>query len=132
MEDIGDISYLYRSGCWSDIWKLKAPPKVKNLIWRICRGCLPTRDRLLDRGVNCTSMCAMCEGTYEDAIHVLFYCPKAINVWQISQLQNDVTVAMRNNNTVAKIVFHLIQNLPQPMLEKFVTIVWSIWKTRNM
>ena len=128
MEEIGDISYLHRSGCWSDIWKLKAPPKVKNLIWRIWRGCLPTRDRLLDRGVNCTSMCSMCEGNYEDAIHVLFDCPKARNVWRVSQLQNDVTVAMRNNNTVAEIVFHLIQNLPQIKLENFVTIVWSIWR----
>jgi len=44
-------------------------------------------------------MCSLCEGNYEDAIHVLFDCPKARNVWRVSQLQNDVTAAMRNNNT---------------------------------
>jgi len=76
-------------GCWSDIWKLKAPLKVKNLIWRICRECLPTRDRLLDRGVNCTSMWALCQGNYEDAIHVMFDHPKARNVWRVSQLHNN-------------------------------------------
>jgi len=54
-QEIGDNTYLHRLGFWTGIWKLKAPPKVKNLIWRICRGCLPTRARLLDRGVNCTS-----------------------------------------------------------------------------
>ena len=106
--------------------------KKKKYIIRICRRCLPTRVRLLDRGVNCTSSCALCEGNYKDAIHVLFDCPKAGNMWRVSHLQNDVTAAMRNNNTVAEIVFHLIQNLPQLKLENFVTIVWSIWKSRNI
>ncbi|GAU35387.1 hypothetical protein TSUD_160380 [Trifolium subterraneum] len=31
---------------WNCLWKVHAPPKAKNLLWRICRGCLPTRDHL--------------------------------------------------------------------------------------
>jgi len=37
-----DVSHLRRRGNWSGIWRLKVPPKVKNLVWRMCRGCLPT------------------------------------------------------------------------------------------
>jgi hypothetical protein len=77
MENIADNSHLHRSGDWANIWKLKVPPKVKNLLWRICRECLPTRARLLDKGVNCTSLCVMCEESYEDVSHVLFDCPRA-------------------------------------------------------
>ncbi|CAJ2650780.1 unnamed protein product [Trifolium pratense] len=31
---------------WKWIWKTHTPPKAKHLIWRICKGCLPTRIQL--------------------------------------------------------------------------------------
>ncbi|KEH19096.1 hypothetical protein MTR_8g037330 [Medicago truncatula] len=74
MEEIADNSHLHLPGNWYGIWRFKVPPKVKNLIWIVCRGCLPTRARLLDREVNC------------------------------SQVQ----------------------------VEQFVTILWSLWKSRNI
>jgi len=49
VEELVDSSHLRCAGYWSSIWKLKVPPKVKNLVWRMCRGCLPTRVRLLDK-----------------------------------------------------------------------------------
>ncbi|XP_058775495.1 uncharacterized protein LOC131649754 [Vicia villosa] len=30
-------------GDWCSLWNIKAPPRVKHLIWRICRDVLPTR-----------------------------------------------------------------------------------------
>jgi hypothetical protein len=132
MEEIGDNSYLHRPGFWNEIWKLKAPPKVKNLIWRICRGCLPTRAKLLDKRVNCTSMCSMCDGNYEDDLHVMFDCQRARSVWRDSHLSNDIYAAMQTNNTAADIVFALLQNLPHTKIQLFVTVVWSLWKSRNI
>lgn len=44
-----DLSHLHLPGYWSGIWKLKSSQKIKNLIWRMCRGCLPTCVRLLDK-----------------------------------------------------------------------------------
>jgi len=75
-----DSSYLWRPGYWSGIWNLKVPPKVKNLLWRMCRGCLPTRVRLLDKGVVCPTNCASCDSTHEDLLHVFFDCLFAIQV----------------------------------------------------
>lgn len=132
MEEIGDNSYLHRLGFWNGIWKLKAPPKVKNLIWRICRGCLPTCAKLLDKRVNCTSVCSMCDGNYEDDLHVLFDCQRARSVWRDSHLSNDIYVAMQTNNTSADIVFALLQNLPHTKIQLFVTLVWSLWKSWNI
>ncbi|XP_024642261.2 uncharacterized protein [Medicago truncatula] len=40
-EEVINNDHLCRPGYWSGIWKLKGPPKVKSLIWRICRDCFP-------------------------------------------------------------------------------------------
>lgn len=42
IDELVDSSHLRRPGFWTGIWKLKVPPKVKNLVWRMCRGFLPT------------------------------------------------------------------------------------------
>jgi len=131
-ENIADNSHLYRVGNWGNIWKLKVPSKVKNLIWRICRGCLTTRARLLDKGVNCTSLCAMCDESYEDTSHVFFDCPRARNVWQHSLLSSKVVSVMQNSNTAAEIIFTLLHELPSGQAEQFATLLWSVWKTCNL
>jgi len=61
IEDIINNEHLQKPRYWSGIWRLKVPPKVKNLVWRICRDCFPTRVKLRSRGVNCPSTCVRCE-----------------------------------------------------------------------
>jgi hypothetical protein len=87
---------------------------------------------LLDKGVNCPSTCAMCEENYEDASHVLFDCPKARNVWLICSLVDKVNSVMRSNNTVAEIIFALLQELTKEKAEQFAVNLWSLWKSRNL
>jgi hypothetical protein len=43
VEELIDVSHLRHPANWQNIWCLKVPPKVKNLLWRMRRGCLPTR-----------------------------------------------------------------------------------------
>jgi hypothetical protein len=38
---------------WLRLWKIQAPPKTKHLLWRICRGCLPSRVRLQEKHIHC-------------------------------------------------------------------------------
>lgn len=42
VKELVDTSFLRRPGYWSSIWKLKVLSKIKNFIWYMCRGCLPT------------------------------------------------------------------------------------------
>ncbi|GAU48220.1 hypothetical protein TSUD_371200 [Trifolium subterraneum] len=53
-------------GNWNGIWKAQAPHKARHLLWRLCRGCLPTRSRLLERRVECTLNCPVCDEEIED------------------------------------------------------------------
>jgi hypothetical protein len=34
------------AGNWRSIWQIRAPPKAKHILWRICRDCLPTQTQL--------------------------------------------------------------------------------------
>ncbi|XP_058742557.1 uncharacterized protein LOC131615059 [Vicia villosa] len=40
---------------WGSIWNIKAPPRVEYPLWRICRDCIPTRERLRQHVVMCPS-----------------------------------------------------------------------------
>jgi hypothetical protein len=58
-------SYMVE-GEWSSLWRICAPPKTKHLLWRICRGYLPTPSRLKERYVSCPSECPLCLNNEED------------------------------------------------------------------
>ncbi|XP_058767513.1 uncharacterized protein LOC131641227 [Vicia villosa] len=55
INDAIDTSHLRIKESWNLLWNIKAPPRVKNFMWRLCRDCVPTRRRLLDKGVNCVT-----------------------------------------------------------------------------
>lgn len=40
-------THYYVQGEWNAIWKVQAPHKAQNLLRRICRGCIPTRSKLI-------------------------------------------------------------------------------------
>jgi hypothetical protein len=42
---------------WGKLWKIQAPPKAKHLLWRICKDCLPTHERLRNCFVECPIDC---------------------------------------------------------------------------
>lgn len=83
VEELIDSSHLRRPGCQFGIWKLKVPTKVKNLVWRMCRVCLPTRVRLHDKGVQCPMQCVSCTSNHEDLAHLIFECSVTTQVWYI-------------------------------------------------
>ena len=53
MELILDNEHLKVAGKWNSIWSIHAPPKIKHFVWRLLRGCLPTRQRLVHKRVEC-------------------------------------------------------------------------------
>jgi len=109
--ELVDSSYLWRPGYWTGIWNLKVPPKVKNLIWRISKGCLPTRVRPLDKGVTCPTNCTSCESEHENFTHVFFSCPFAIQVWSRTGLWGSIQYALSSTVSATNAIFSLLQSL---------------------
>ncbi|CAJ2655005.1 unnamed protein product [Trifolium pratense] len=132
VEELLDTSHLSRPGFWSGIWRLKVPPKVKNLLWRICRGCFPTRARLRDKGIQCPSNCVVCDDNYEDTGHILFDCPLSIRAWRSIGLWEKVEAAVKTTTTAATSIFLLLQQLDEQQATHMAALMWSIWKHRNL
>jgi hypothetical protein len=53
MEVIVDNNHLKEEGNWRKLWKLKVPTKVKIFLSRALEGCLPVKERLIRKGVQC-------------------------------------------------------------------------------
>jgi ribonuclease HI len=131
MNTAGTHNSLGITGSWQLIWRMKTPPKVKNLLWRICRNVLPTRSRLNSRGINCPVNCAGCNDAAEDSIHVLFLCPRSVQCWQQARLWDQVSAGFNNNNNIIENIFSILHRLDKAQQEFFSVLVWSIWKCRN-
>jgi len=81
MEDVLSTDHLQAEGNWKSIWNLKVPPKLKHFLWRVTRGCLPTRTNLRRRGIDCTTGCVFCQEHFESEWHVFVACSKAREMW---------------------------------------------------
>jgi len=123
VSELVDSSHLWRPGYWTGIWNLQVPPKVKNLIWRICRGCLPTRVRLLDKGVNCSTNCASCDSEFEDSAHVFFNYPFATQVWHRTGLWGSIHHALLTTSSITDAIFSILQVLSTDLLQRFATML---------
>ncbi|GAU22461.1 hypothetical protein TSUD_123480 [Trifolium subterraneum] len=119
------------AGNWNGIWKAQAPHKARHLLWRLCRGCLPTRYRLLERRVECNLNCPVCDVEIEDEIHIFFMCAVARDSWCAaglsSVLHND---AYQQSNAMDRI-FAMCSNESSDIVGRVAMLLWCIWQNRN-
>ena len=64
------------------IWKLDVPQKVKLVLWRVCKGWLPTRAILACQGVGTELWCPICSNHVETTSHTFWGCAFARLVWK--------------------------------------------------
>lgn len=122
-----DTSHLKVEGNWSLIWKLKITPKIKHFIRRIQRDCLPTRARLVQKGVICPSTCTYCMSEFENAWHLFVNCPKAREIWHQAYLWELVSERFAKVDGIRELVFELLQQ----QNSWIAMILCSIWICRN-
>lgn len=81
-------SFIWRSIHASQVivknnMRLNIPPKIKYFIWRVLRGCLPFRQRLQCKGVQCLITCFFFLQHWKWMAHfILFGCNQAKSIWQ--------------------------------------------------
>ncbi|GAU46371.1 hypothetical protein TSUD_141290 [Trifolium subterraneum] len=128
-----DMRYLIGSdkyhvmGNWNGIWKAQAPHKARHLLWRLCRGCLPTRSRLLERRVECTLNCPVCDEEIEDELHIFFRCAVAQDSWSAAGLSSILHNAT-TNKLMLWIVFSLFAAMKMPrQIGRHAFDAWNDW-----
>ncbi|PNX82644.1 replication protein A 70 kDa DNA-binding subunit [Trifolium pratense] len=87
-----------------------APYKAQYLLWRLCRGCLPTRANLYQRRVNCDVHCPICEYAAEDDLHVFFDCSATRECWQAAGLLSVLENNVYQQDLAADRVFAMCRN----------------------
>ena len=74
-------------------------------------------------------VCGLCKQKPETTGHILWECSLAMNVWVL------VKGKIQKCNNAAQDFFLLfgfmVQSLDQQDLERWATVVWSIWNARN-
>lgn len=112
---------------WKTVWRIKAPPKVLNMVWRAFSSCLPTKTVLYSRYVPIDTRCPVCNGEDESIRHILVECPFADQCWRSIG-------RVCSNSGENGFPSWLEATLSQTRKDEHATIVtlcWNIWKARN-
>ncbi|KAK2388665.1 Ribonuclease H superfamily protein [Trifolium repens] len=131
LESIGKGVMPTSQGQWSNIWKIQAPPKAKHLLWRICKGCIPTWSRLQARCVPCPLNCPICEHCTEDDWHIFFNCNDSIQARRAAGLDHVVAARAHHYNNATHMIFAICNEEERSTAGRFAVLLWSIWKNRN-
>jgi ribonuclease HI len=116
---------------WNCIWNIRAPPKAKHLLWRICKGCLPTRVRLQDKRVPCPLSCPLCNHSNEDDLHVLFECETSTLARQAAGLDSIILPRLQQVHSAREVVFSVCSTADVNTAGLFAVMVSVIWENRN-
>ncbi|CAJ2653028.1 unnamed protein product [Trifolium pratense] len=116
---------------WQYLWKIHAPPKAKHLLWRICKGCLPTRTRLQERRVTCPLLCPLCEQSNEDDWHILFNCNDSLQARQAAGLEQVIAARMQQYHTTQDVIKSICHDMDRDTAGLFAVLLWVLWNNRN-
>jgi ribonuclease HI len=116
---------------WQCLWKIKAPPKAKHLLWRICKGCLPTRMRLQEKHVPCQLSCPLCEHTIEDDWHVFAVCNVTVQACQAAGIDSMVAQYFQQAANIKELILHICKNESDGTAGVFAMLMWILWQNRN-
>ncbi|XP_057809148.1 uncharacterized protein LOC131023623 [Salvia miltiorrhiza] len=118
-------------GQWGNLWKLDVPPKVKHFLWRAVRNNLPSKEKLLSRGVAAGGDCPICASGYENMWHLFLFCQFATNCWQISGLRAIMDPIIEGSESFEEVVFKIVSHSEGEFKVKAVMLMWQIWRDRN-
>lgn len=118
------------------LWKTKAPPKVKHFFWLAMHGRCWTAERRYRHGLQDSDSCALCDQCSESLDHLLLGCVYSRELWSavlgklnlhhLIQDQQDCIFVwwLQARKSVPKVARAGFDSL-------FLLIGWSIWKERN-
>jgi len=111
-------------------WKVQCPPKLRHFLWQILASCVPVRENLRKRGINCDIGCARCGATEKTINHTLFQCHPARQIWALSQIPT--VIGIFPSDSIYENLDHLFWRV-QSAVDSFSYpwIIWYIWKARN-
>ena len=123
----GEWNIVDNSSTWKLLWRIKAPPKALNVVWRALSGCLPTLSQLQIKHVPFQNWCPNCNGDVETVLHCLVTCPFAQQCWLTL---NPTITTFHFTDFTSWLSGKLATGVGN---QRVVVIVlcWAIWRARN-
>ena len=104
------------------------------MLWRTISKALPTRSRLLTRGMDIDPHCPRCPTEEETINHVLFTCPYAASIWSLSNFPwlPGHTFSQDTEENISFLINSFSSNTlnTEQRLAPF-WLIWRLWKARN-
>ncbi|XP_062094300.1 uncharacterized protein LOC133800357 [Humulus lupulus] len=122
-----DGSRIDRSSFWNNLWKLRVPPKVKDLLWRASSNCLPTKVHLRLKHVDIDPTCPVCQVSRESINHCLVECPFARASWA----RTGIGVCTNVEGTFSAWLESLFYTLDDEQRKIVAMTCWALWRVRN-
>ncbi|XP_062086997.1 uncharacterized protein LOC133793717 [Humulus lupulus] len=120
-------SRIDRLSFWNKLWKLRVPPKVKDLVWRASSDCLPTKVHLRLKHVDIDTTCPVCQVSGESIIHCLVECPFARASWA----RTGIGVCTSVEGTFSAWLESLFQTFDDEKRKVIAMTCWALWRVRN-
>ena len=116
----------YVDSVWRKVWRIKAPAKILNLVWRSLAFCLPTVTMLQQKGVRVESICPVCKMEDETVDHAFLRCPIAMQCWRL------ILPEMQYRG---QSLFHwwdqVIGKTDKAKQAEVAAVCWALWRARN-
>ena len=112
------------------LWMIKAPAKMKIILWRMAHDCLPTRMQLKHRHIPAPYACCFC-GREETVEHALLMCQYASEVWRQVK-EYGIKRNLRSFNSIRQWFFEFLAEASDEVLTILTITVWHIWEARNV
>lgn len=121
------------NGLKKDLWKLKAPRKIKHFMWQALSGYVAAASKLKERHCGNDSVCQRCGADEETINHIIFECPSAVQCWALSAVLTSPGVFPSNSIYVN---FDTLLRLQKDTTYAentafFPWLIWYLWKARN-
>ncbi|KAM1057325.1 hypothetical protein ACFX2A_031281 [Malus domestica] len=119
---------------WKIIWKLEAPLKIRNFMWRTMHEAIVTMANLYQRQSSPSLLCPICKSHDESIEHMFLKCPWIDGVWfggtlniRANRLQDSNWVdwlLQMFKSTIGSKEVHIM------LLSYIAFTCWHIWKSR--
>jgi len=100
-------------------------------LWRICRGCVPTCVKLVQRQVLCTNLCQWCGMEAETDWHAFIGCTIAKESWSSAGLSELLLSRKHHFNTLQDLVFDICSRESAEAAGRVAVLLWQVWSARN-
>lgn len=107
-----------------------SPPKLRHLIWRMCKGSLATKQVLYNRYCVNSPWCDPCNTDAESIFHALCDCPNIASIWVNSPA---AAVVLRDapRSSIPVFLCWIIDHCQDDTFLSLCTSLWVAWYIRN-